>query len=85
MSTEPTPRQILYALVAAGFVVVVVVLTIAGAASGIVPPWWSAVLAFTIGIGATWMARNWRRTGEVLAIAIGIFIIWMVGTLILAT
>lgn len=83
--TEPTPRQILYALVAGGFVLVVIVLTIGAAASGLVPTWWSAVLAFLIAIGATWMAQNWRRTWEVLAIAIGIFVVWLVGTLLVAS
>jgi hypothetical protein len=83
--SEPTPRQVLYALVAGGFVMVVVVLTIGAAASGLVPTWWSAILAFTIALGGTWMAQNWRRTAEVLGIAIGIFLIWLVGTLVLVT
>jgi hypothetical protein len=82
---EPTPRQVLYALVAAGFVVVVAVLTIAAAAAGLVPTWWSAVLAAAITVGGTWMAWNWRSTGQVLLIAIGMFIAWLVGTLILVT
>lgn len=84
MSEETSPRQVLYALVAAGFVLVVVVLTIGAASAGIVPTWWSAVLAFTIAIAGTWMAQNWRRTGQTLLIAIGIFLFWMVGTLLLA-
>ncbi len=83
--SEPTPRQVLYALVAAGFVLVVVVLVIGGASAGIVPTWWSASLALLIAIAVTWMAQNWRRTGEVLSLGIGLFIVWMVGTLILAT
>lgn len=85
MKEETTPRQVLYALVAAGFVLVVIVLTIGAAGAGLVPPWWSATLALVIAIAGTWMAQNWRRTGEVLVIAIGIFLLWMVGTLILAT
>jgi hypothetical protein len=85
MSEETTPRQVLYALVAAGFVVVVIVLTIGAASAGLVPTWWSATLALTIAVAGTWMAQNWRRTGEVLLIAIGIFVMWLVGTLILAT
>lgn len=84
MSEETSPRQVLYALVAGGFVLVVVVLTIGAASAGIVPTWWSAVLAFTIAIAGTWMAQNWRRTGQTLLIAIGIFLFWMVGTLLLA-
>lgn len=83
--TEPTPRQVLYALVAAGFVLVVAVLVIAGASAGITPTWWSASLAMMIAVAAIWMARNWRRTAGMLSIAIGLFVVWMVGTLILAT
>jgi len=64
---------------------VVVILIIGAAAAGLVPTWWSATLALLVAIGGTWMARNWRRTGEVLSIAIGIFLVWLVGTLILAT
>lgn len=82
---EPTPRQVLYALVAAGFVVVVVILTIGAAAAGLVPMWWSGVLAVAIAMGATWIAQNWRRTGAVLLVAIGLFVVWLVGTLMLAT
>lgn len=85
MSEETTPRQVLYALVAAGFVLVVIILTIGGASAGLVPTWWSATLAFVIAIASTWMAQNWRRTGQVLLIAIGIFLFWMVGTLLLAS
>lgn len=84
MSEEPTPRQVLYALVAGGFVVVVAVLTIGGAAAGLVPTWWSATLALGIAIGATWMAQNWRKTAAVLLVAIGLFVVWLVGTLALA-
>lgn len=83
--SEPTPRQVLYALVAGGFVLVVVVLVIGGASAGIVPTWWSATLAFLVALGVTWMAQNWRRTAEVLSIGIGLFVVWMVGTLFLAT
>lgn len=82
---ETTPRQVLYALVAAGFVVVVAILTIGGAAAGLVPGWWSAVLAIAIALVGTWIAQNWRSTVSALSAAIGLFVVWMVGTLILAT
>lgn len=82
---ETTPRQVLYALVAGGFVVVVAILTIGGAAAGLVPTWWSALLGLAIALSGTWMAQNWRRTGGVLLVAIGLFVAWLVGTLILAT
>ncbi|HXV71785.1 MAG TPA: hypothetical protein VEB69_10320 [Acidimicrobiia bacterium] len=83
--SEATPRQILYALVAGGFVSVVIVLVIGGASAGIVPTWWSASLAFLIAVAVTWMAQNWRRTVEVLSIGIGLFVVWLVGTLLLAS
>lgn len=83
--SEPTPRQVLYALVAVGFVLVVAVLVIGGASAGITPIWWSASLGLVIAITVTWMARNWRRTPQMLSIGIGLFVVWMVGTLILAT
>ncbi|HSM45440.1 MAG TPA: hypothetical protein VK969_10530 [Acidimicrobiia bacterium] len=82
--SETTPRQVLYALVAAGFVVVVAILTIGGASAGLVPFWWSGVLALAIALLGTWMAQNWRRTAAVLIAAIGLFVVWMVGTVLLA-
>lgn len=82
---EATPRQVLYALVAGGFVVVVAILTIAAAGAGLVPAWWSVVLAAGILIGAIWMTANWRDTGRVLSVAIGLFVAWLVGTLMLAS
>lgn len=81
---ETTPRQVLYALVAAGFVVVVAILTIGGASAGLVPLWWSGALALAIALLGTWMAQNWRRTAAVLIAAIGLFVVWLVGTVLLA-
>ncbi|HUG31656.1 MAG TPA: hypothetical protein VMM14_02085 [Acidimicrobiia bacterium] len=80
---EPTPRQVLYGLVAGGFIVVVAILTIGSA--GLVPTWWSGVLALGIALSGTYIAANWRRTAGVLLTAIGLFLVWLVGTLILAT
>ena len=85
MSEEPTPRQVLYALVAGGFLVIVAVLTVAGAAAGLVPTWWSGLLALGIAVGGTWTAQNWRNTVGVLSVAIGLFIVWLIGTLSLAS
>jgi hypothetical protein len=82
--SETTPRQVLYALVAAGFVVMVIVLATGGALSGLSPTWWSVVLGVLVLTGGAWMAVNWKRTGPVLMIAIGLFLIWMVGTLVVA-
>lgn len=81
---ETTPRQVLYALVSAGFVAVVVILTIGAASAGLVPTWWSGLLAISIVLAATWIAQNWRSTALVLVVAIGLFLMWMIGTLILA-
>lgn len=85
MSEEATPRQVLYALVAGGFVVVVTVLTIGAAAAGLVPMWWTGLLGLGIVVVGIWSAVNWRRTAALLSSAIGLFVVWMVGTLILAT
>lgn len=85
MSEEPTPRQVLYALVAGGFLVIVAVLTVGGAAAGLVPIWWSGLLALGIAGGGVWVAQNWRNTAAVLLVAIGLFIVWLVGTLALAS
>lgn len=82
--TEPSPRQVLYALVAAGFVVVVIILTVGAAVAGLVPAWWSWAMAAAITAVSAWMALNWRRTGLALVLAIGLFLMWMVGTLILS-
>jgi hypothetical protein len=83
--SEPTPRQVLYALVSAGFVLVVVILVVGAAVAGLVPAWWSVVMALLVVACSAWMARNWRRTGPVLIIALALFIVWTAGTLVLAT
>lgn len=82
--SEPTPRQVLYALVAGGFMLVVAILTIGAAVAGIVPDWWSVTLAVVLAGAGGWMAKSWRRTGPVLLMAVGLFVVWLVGTLILA-
>lgn len=82
--SETSARQVLYALVAGGFVLVVVVFVIGAATAGLVPTWWSTALAVLVVAAVTWMARNWRRTALTLGIAVGLLIVWMVGTLILA-
>jgi hypothetical protein len=42
------------------------------------------VLGVLVLIGGGWMASNWKRTGPVLLVAIGLFLIWMIGTLVVA-
>jgi len=82
--SETTPRQVLYALVSVGFLLMVVVLAAGGAISGLTPTWWSVVLGVLVLTGGGWMVFNWKRTGPVLLIAIGLFLIWMIGTLVVA-
>jgi hypothetical protein len=82
--SEPSPRQILYALVAGGFVVVVGVLIGGAAVAGLVPMWWTIATTLVVMSVAVWSALNWRRTAVVLVLAIGVFLAWAVGTLILA-
>jgi hypothetical protein len=82
--SEPTPRQVLYALVAAGFMAVVAILIVGAAIVGLVPPWWSIVMGAGLALIGTWSGLNWRETAPVLLVSIGYFVIWMIGTLILA-
>ena len=84
MIEERSPRQILYALVSGGFLLVVLALTIGAAAAGLVPVWWTiAMLMATAGSGV-WGVLNWDRTGRILVLSISLFVLWTVGTLILA-
>lgn len=84
MSDYPTPRQVLYALVSAGFLLVVIALTVGAAVAGLVPtPWTVAMLVATVGSGI-WGGLNWTRTGRLLVVSISLFVVWTVGTLILA-
>ena len=82
--SEPSPRQVLYALVSGGFVLVVGILIGGAAVAGLVPLWWTIVTTLMTISVAAWSALNWRRTAVVLALAIGLFLAWAVGTLILA-
>ena len=82
--SEPSPRQVLYALVAAGFLAVVAILIVGAAIAGLVPPWWSIVMAIGLVLVGIWSGLNWRETAPVLLASIGYLVIWMIGTLILA-
>jgi hypothetical protein len=85
MTSHPEPpseRQVLYALVAAGFVVVVAVLVVGAAYAGLVPVWWSVVAgAATLVVGGLSVLR-WRDTRFVLLASIMLFLAWTVGTLL---
>ncbi|MFZ0625592.1 MAG: hypothetical protein WAN34_03760 [Acidimicrobiia bacterium] len=82
--SEPTPRQVLYALVAGGFFVVVLILVIGAALSGLVPMWWTIVAAVALAGASVWSALNWKRTAPVLILAMAFFLIWALVTLIVA-
>lgn len=79
---EPTPRQVLYALVAGGFYLVVLVLAGAAAAAGLAPTWWSVSVGVAWVVAVAVSVARWRRTGTVLGLSIGLFVIWTVGTLV---
>ena len=81
--SETSPRQVLYALVAVGFLLVVAVLVIGAASAGLVPTWWTVAMAALVVASGACAGFNWRKTAVLLAIAIGLLIVWTVGTLIL--
>lgn len=83
--TEPSPRQVLYALVAGGFLTVVAALVVGAAVSGLVPVWWTAAIGLVLAATSIWAVLNWRRTAIVLSASIGLFLFWTIGTLIVAT
>jgi hypothetical protein len=80
--SETTPRQVLYALVGAGFHLVVGVLIAGAASAGLVPSWWTALTAAAWGTVALAAGLRWRRTPLVLGLTIGMFVAWTVGTLV---
>ena len=79
--SEPTPRQVLYALVAAGFWLVTLVLTAGAAVAGLTPTWWTITLLVFLALGGIWMAISWRNTGPVLVVALVLFAPWLIGVL----
>lgn len=76
---EIAGRQVLYALVAGAFHLVVGVLVAFGA--GVFPQWWTAVMGTAWSIVLVVGISRWRRTGLVLGMTIGLFVVWAVGTL----
>lgn len=81
--SEPSPRQVLYALVAGGFIAVVAVLVVGAASAGLVPVWWTIVMSVAVVATAVWSALRWRKTGPVLVASIGLLVCWVIGTLFL--
>lgn len=80
--SEPTPRQVLYALVAGGFLLVVAVLVVSAAVAGLTPSWWTGVMGVALGTLGLWSTLNWRKTSVVLLGSIGLFAFWAIVTLI---
>lgn len=80
--SEPTERQVLYALVSAAWFVVVAVLAVVAAVVGLSPVAWS--IAFVV----IWLAAagigsyHWRRTSRLLALSLLVFVVWAAGTLL---
>ena len=81
---EPTPRQVLYALVALGFVLVEIVLVAGAAAANLVPTWWTVTMASASALVLLFLAFRWRKTAMALLLSIGLFVVWTAGTLMLA-
>lgn len=67
--SEPTERQVLYALVAAGFHVVTAVVAAAAVALGVVPAGFGVVAGVFWISSALWGAVRWRRTGPLLIVS----------------
>ncbi len=73
-------RQVLYGLVSAGFAVVVLVLLVA--ASSVVPGWWTVFMSIALTVAVGLGASDWRRTTRLLTVSVGLFLLWLVGTLL---
>lgn len=82
--TETTPRQLLYALVSAGFLVVTVVLILGAAGAELVPTWWTATAGAAWSMVVVWSVLRWRKTIAMLAVSIGLLIVWVIVTLSVA-
>lgn len=83
--SQPTERQVLYALVAAGFLGVIGFLITGAAVAGAVPIWWTIVMGMALGTVAVWTAITWRQTARVLLTSVGLLVVWLVGTLLIRT
>ena len=79
--SETTERQVLYALVTAGFLAVVGVLTAVAWTTGLSPTWWLVVMTAVWLAASGYCALRWRQTGRVLLISIATLVAWTVGTL----
>lgn len=84
MTEAPSERQVLYALVAGGFIAVVAVLVVAAAYSGLAPAWWTVVTASATVLTALLATARWRDTRMVMLTSITLFLIWTIGTLLIS-
>lgn len=82
MTVQPTERQVLYALVAGGWLVIVAVLAGVAAVVGVSPVAWTIGFAFVWALAVAVALRAWRSTGRLLLVSVGVFVIWAVGTLL---
>ena len=80
--SEPTERQVLYALVAAGFLAVVGVLTLVAWTTGLSPTGWIVAMSIVWVAAAVFCGLRWRQTGRVLLVSLATFVVWTVGTLV---
>ncbi len=83
--SEPTPRQVLYAIVSAALLVMTLVLIVGAASAGLVPVWWTAVGGLALLLMAIWSVFHWRRTARLLMLSIGLLAVWFAVTIVVAT
>ncbi len=83
--SEPTPRQVLYAIVSAALLVVILVLIVGAASAGLVPVWWTALGGLALLLIAIWSVFHWRRTARLLMLSIGLLAVWFAVTIVVAT
>lgn len=82
--SEPTPRQVLYAIVSAALLFVILVLIVGAASAGLVPFWWTALGGLALLLMAIWSVFHWRRTARVLMLSIGLLAVWFAVTIVVA-
>jgi hypothetical protein len=82
--SEPTPREVLYAIVSAALLVVILVLIVGAASAGLVPVWWTALGSLALLLIAIWSVFHWRRTARLLMLSIGLLAVWFAVTIVVA-
>ena len=82
--SEPTPRQVLYAIVSGALLVVILVLIVGAASAGLVPAWWTALGGLALLLIAIWSVFHWRRTARLLMLSIGLLAVWFAVTIVVA-